>query len=232
MQVLKKIIIILVAVFLVVMLLVSFFIVENGSKLSPPPSYTLYPGEVTSYQGESLDSINTYLQELRAHPDVSIKGVQNINQSTYRLTINDLVNHSLSLTYADIVNNFTLQNQVATLDCVEGWSVNCLWQGVLISDLLKEAGASSNATTLIFTASDGYTTAIPLNYAIQNNIILAYKMNNVTLPAAAGFPLNLILPNQYGYKWIMWVTKIDVSNDSSYLGYWETRGYPNNATIS
>ena len=57
-------------------------------------------------------------------------------------------------------------------------------------------------------------------------------MNNVTLPAAAGFPFMLVPQNQYGYKWIKWVTQIDVSNDSSYLGYWESRGYPNNATVS
>jgi hypothetical protein len=42
----------------------------------------------------------------------------------------------------------------------------------------------------------------------------------------------LVAQNQYGYKWIKWVTEIDVSNDSSYLGYWESRGYPNNATVT
>ena len=101
-----------------------------------------------------------------------------------------------------------------------------------MSDLLKGAGVSPSATTLIFSASDGYTTELPINYVMQNNIFLAYKMNNVTLTAAAGWPLMLIVPNQYGYKWIKWVTQIDVSNDTNYLGYWESRGYPNDATIS
>jgi DMSO/TMAO reductase YedYZ molybdopterin-dependent catalytic subunit len=107
-----------------------------------------------------------------------------------------------------------------------------LWQGIPIQDLLQEAGASPNATTLIFYASDGYTTELPISYVVQNNLILAYKVNNVTLPAAAGFPLTLVAQNQYGYKWIKWITRIDVSNDSSYLGYWESRGYPNNATVN
>jgi DMSO/TMAO reductase YedYZ molybdopterin-dependent catalytic subunit len=101
-----------------------------------------------------------------------------------------------------------------------------------VNDLIKEAGVSPNANTLIFTASDGYTTSLPLDYVVQNNLILAYKMNNVTLTNAAGWPLMLIPSNQYGYKWIRWVTQIDVSNDSSYLGYWESWGYPNNATIT
>src|SRR5208337_2978976 len=76
-----------------------------------------------------------------------------------------------------------------------------------------------------------YTTALPLSYVVQNNLILAYKVNNVTLPAPAGFPLALVAQSQYGYKWIKWITEIDVSNDSSYLGYWESQGYPNNATV-
>ncbi len=178
-----------------------------------------------------MTPIYMFLDDVAQHPDVAIEGTQNLDQSTYRLTITGLVNQPVEYTYSDVVNNFTSYQNVATLLCVEGWSVTCLWQGVLVSDLIKEAGVSPKATTLIFSASDGYTTALPLNYIEQNNITLAYKMNNVTLPAAAGFPFVLVPPDQYGYKWIKWVTQIDVSNDSSYLGYWESRGYPNNATI-
>ena len=106
-----------------------------------------------------------------------------------------------------------------------------LWQGVLINDLLKKQAPAQMRQPSSSTASDGYTTALPLDYVVQNNLILAYKVNNVTLPATAGFPLMLIAQNQYGYKWIKWITSINVSNDSSYLGYWESQGYPNNATV-
>ncbi len=219
----------LITVLLFVILIVALFIVQEVSKPSPPPS--LYPGEVTQYQGQNLTSINAFLEDINQHPDVAIDGTQHINQTTYHLTVTGLVNNTLELTYDDLVNNFQSYQQVGKLLCVEGWSVTMLWQGVPINDLLKEAGASPNATTLIFSASDGYTTALPLDYVVQNNLILAYKVNNVTLPAAAGFPLSLVAQNQYGYKWIKWVTEIDVSNDSSYLGYWESHGYPNNATV-
>lgn len=210
------------------------------TEISPSPSPTptpttipvLYPGEVTQYQGQNLTSVSVFLEELIQHPDVSIGGVQNIVQANYRLSITDLVNQTLDYTYSDIVNNFTEYEKVATLPCVEGWSVTMLWQGVRLNDLLQKAGVNPNATTLIFTASDGYTTALQLNYITQNNIILAYKMNNVTLPTAAGWPFILVAQNEYGYKWIMWVTQIDVSSNSGYLGYWESQGYPNDATVS
>jgi DMSO/TMAO reductase YedYZ molybdopterin-dependent catalytic subunit len=195
------------------------------------PTPFLYPGEVTQYQGQDLTPITDFIEDLVQHPDVSIAGTQYINQATYRLNVTGLVNNTLEYTYDDVVNNHTAYQKVVTLTCVEGWSATILWQGVLVNDLLKEAGVSPNATVVIFHASDGYTTALPLDYIVQNNITLAYKMNNVTLTAQIGWPLMLVAQNQYGYKWIMWVTEIDVSNDTNYLGYWESRGYPNNATL-
>ncbi|MGA3060604.1 MAG: molybdopterin-dependent oxidoreductase [Candidatus Bathyarchaeia archaeon] len=240
--------IVLIAVLLVIILIVSLFIAQNISKPSPTttssptptalsaptptPILSLYPGEVTQYQEQRLTTITDFLDDIDQHPDVAIEGTQYINPATYNLTITGLVNKTVQYSYDDVVNNFTAYQQVATLLCVEGWSVTMLWQGVSVNDLLQAAGASPNATTVIFSASDGYSTELPLNYIVQNNLILAYKLNNVTLPAAAGFPFALVAQNQYGYKWIKWVTEIDVSNDSSYLGYWESRGYPNNATVS
>ena len=256
MQVLKQHkYIVLIVILLVAITLVSLFIIQYPSKPSltptpspsatlasptpsqtstptPTPSSTLYLGEVTQYQGQGLAPISLYIEEVIQHPDVSIHGTQNLNQSTYRLAVSGLVNQPESYTYEDVVNGFQSYQQVSTLLCVEGWGVRMLWQGVRVSDLIQKAGVSPNATTLIFSASDGYTTAVPLDYINQNNIILAYKMNNVTLPAVAGWPFMLIAQNQYGYKWIKWITGIEVSNNSGYLGYWESRGYPNNATIS
>src|SRR5208283_2942753 len=121
---------------------------------TPVPTSSLYPGEVTQYQDQILTPISVFIEDLVQHPDVSIDGTQYINQSTYRLTVTGLVNQTLEYTYDDVVNNFTSYQQVGTLLCVEGWSVTMLWQGVLVSDLLKEAGVSPNATTLIFYASD------------------------------------------------------------------------------
>ena len=201
------------------------------TSISPVATPSLYPGEVTQYQGYSLNSITDFIDDIIQHPDVAIKGTQNINRSTYNLTVTGLVNNTLEYTYSDVIDNFPSDQQVITLLCVEGWSVVCLYEGVPVYDLLQAAGISPNATTIIFYASDGYSTALPLNYIVQNNIILAYKINNVTLPSTLGFPFMLIATNQYGYKWIKWVTEIDASNNSSYLGYWESRGYPNNATI-
>ncbi len=106
-----------------------------------------------------------------------------------------------------------------------------LWEGVLVKDLLQEAGVNSNANTVIFYAYDGYSTSLPLNYILNNSIILAHKIDGVTMTPQKGFPFQLAAENQYGYKWIKWVTEIELSDDANYTGYWESRGYPNDATI-
>jgi DMSO/TMAO reductase YedYZ molybdopterin-dependent catalytic subunit len=209
----------------------SIPIFRPPSTSQPSSAPGLLPGEVGSYQGQNLTPVSVYIQYLISHPDVAIAGAQSINRETYRLAITGLVNNSIDYTYDAVINNFNSSLQVGTLPCVEGWSVTLLWQGVPITDLLKQAGVSSNANTLIFIASDGYSSSLPLEYVTQNNIMIAYKMNNLTFTDQTGWPFFLVAQNQYGYKWVEWLTEINVSNNSNYLGYWESRGYPNNATV-
>ncbi len=207
------------AVIIVILLLTTLAIY-----LQYPSPKTLYPTEIRQYQGQNLSSINDVYEN-------KINGTQYINQTTYRLAVTGLVNKTIQSTYDEVVNNHQSYQQVVTLYCVEGWNAKILWEGILVKDLLAEAGVSPNATVVIFHASDGYTTALPMSYIIQNNIMIAYKMNGVTLTPQIGWPFMLVAQSQYGYKWIKWLTQIEASNDTTYLGYWETRGYPNNATI-
>ncbi len=185
---------------------------------------TLYPSEVREYQGQDLSSIGNIKNN-------AIAGIQHINVSTYHLNVTGMVNQTLSLKYDEVLSDFAAYQKVVTLYCVEGWSAKILWQGFLVKDLLAQAGADPNASTVIFKASDGYSTALPIQYLKDKNILIAYKMNNVTLPPESGFPFQLVAESQYGYKWIKWLTSIEVSNDNGYLGSWESRGFPNNATV-
>jgi DMSO/TMAO reductase YedYZ molybdopterin-dependent catalytic subunit len=199
---------------------------------APTPAPSFLPDETSQYENQTLTPIDAYLRYLKAHPDVAIKGTQYIDNATYKLTITGLVNNPANYTYGEVVNlNLTLQ--VATLPCIEGWSVTLLWQGIPVTELLEHAGGiSPDANTVIFYASDGYSSSLPLDYIKENNIMIAYKMNNVTLTPQTGWPFFLVAKDQYGYKWVEWITEINVSNDSNYRGYWESRGYPNNATVS
>jgi len=181
--------------------------------------------EVQDYNGEKLSSIYDFREN-------SIKGPQYIDRTTYILTISGLVNNQTSYTYNETILSFQNYKKVITLHCVEGWSVKILWEGILIEDLIKESIPLESANTIIFHAYDGYTTSLPLDYIIDNKILLAFKMNNVTLPAERGWPFQLVAESKWGYKWIKWVIEIELSNNPNYKGYWERRGYSNNADLN
>jgi DMSO/TMAO reductase YedYZ molybdopterin-dependent catalytic subunit len=190
---------------------------------SAPPPTSLGTVEINSYKGKRLDAVN-------AEPENSIKGPQHVDVKTYRLAVTGLVKTPLSLAYDQVLALPAFQ-KVTTLNCVEGWSVTYLWQGVLLKDVLTKAGYDRNARIVIFHCYDGYSTSLPLDFLVNKNILLAYRMNGVAMPPERGFPFQLVAENQLGYKWAKWVTGIEVSDDTSYRGYWEQRGYDNSATI-
>jgi len=184
----------------------------------------LKPVEVRDYQGEKLSSINEFREN-------SIKGPQQVGVESYRLKVSGLVEDPRAYTYDEVISNYQSYEKVVTLDCVEGWSVTILWKGLLIKDLLAEAKPLSNARVVIFHAYDGYTTSLPIEYIMYNDIIIAYKMNGVTIPPERGFPFELVAESKWGYKWIKWITEIELSDDVNYRGYWEQRGYSNSGDL-
>jgi DMSO/TMAO reductase YedYZ molybdopterin-dependent catalytic subunit len=142
------------------------------------------------------------------------------------------VRNPRSYTYGEVVNGHQSYQKVVELDCVDGWSVTILWRGVLVRDLINEAGALPNAKVVIFRAYDGYTTSFPIDYFMNNTLMMAYNVNNITLPAQSGWPFQLVAESKWGYKWIKWITEIQLSNDTTYRGYWESRGYSNSGDRS
>jgi DMSO/TMAO reductase YedYZ molybdopterin-dependent catalytic subunit len=179
--------------------------------------------EVTEYEGKDLSSIADFREN-------SIKGPQYIDIDSYRLKIDGLVEKSAELTYEEVLDNKQYKKLV-TLNCVEGWSVDILWQGVLLKDIFAEVGVKEGAKTVIFYAVDGYSTSLPLQTILDRNMMIAYKMNDVVLPPERGFPFQLVAEDKLGYKWIKWITRIELSDDVNYRGYWEQRGFSNDAAI-
>jgi DMSO/TMAO reductase YedYZ molybdopterin-dependent catalytic subunit len=180
--------------------------------------------EVTEYQGQRLSSISEFREN-------SIKGPQTVNVTGYRLRVTGLVETPLEYTYGEVLEGFTAQEKVVTLNCVEGWSATVLWEGISIMELVDQAGSRGDAVTVIFHAEDGYTTSLPLEYIEENDLILAYKINGVTLPEENGFPFQLVAESKWGYKWCRWVVELEFSDDADYEGFWEERGYSKSADL-
>jgi DMSO/TMAO reductase YedYZ molybdopterin-dependent catalytic subunit len=181
--------------------------------------------EVKEYQGENLSSVNDFQEN-------SIKGPQQVDINKYQLKVTGLVEKPASYTYDEVIKNYTNYKKVVTLNCVEGWSVKILWEGFLVKDLLAQAKPLPEAKVVIFHAYDGYTTSFPIEYITDNNILMAYKMNDIAIPPERGFPFELVAESKWGYKWIKWVTEIELSDNVNYRGYWESQGYSNEGDLN
>jgi len=179
--------------------------------------------EIREYEGARLDPTI-------GPRDNSIKGIQNVNIETYSLKITGLVDKPVDLKYQDVLGLDPYERKI-TLYCVEGWDATILWKGVLLEDLINISGMSPEANTVIFHAVDGYTTSLPLETIIDNELILAYSANGLELPPEMGYPFIVVAEDKLGYKWARWVSEIELSDDENYRGFWEQRGYSNEADI-
>jgi len=129
------------------------------------------------------------------------------------------------------------KDQYTTLECVSNTIYppgalisNAKWTGVHLADLLNEAAVTPDAKYVVFHCADGYSVGIPLDRAMSPGAMLAYKMNDQLLPSGHGFPLRAIVPGIYGMMNAKWIQEIEVV-DRVYLGYWQERGWSNDAKI-
>lgn len=176
-------------------------------------------GELREYEGARLDPAI-------GPRDNSILGIQTVSLTGYVLKIDGLVGEVRDLSYEE-VTAFPSDTRLYTLYCVEGWDATLLWKGIPLKDLLSSSEVKAEAKTVIFHSVDGYTTSLPLAEILEKNLMLAYEANGLPIPASMGFPFILVAEDKWGYKWARWINRIELSSDTDYEGYWESRGYDN-----
>ena len=146
------------------------------------------------------------------------------SDADYRLAIDGLVDHPLELTLAQLQARPST-TLVRAFQCVTGWRVpDVRWTGVLLSDLLDQAGVQPGARALRFGSFDGaYTESLTLDEARRPDVMVAYQMGGKPLSREHGGPARLYVAPMYGYKSIKWLSHIQVV-DRVEPGYWETEG--------
>jgi DMSO/TMAO reductase YedYZ molybdopterin-dependent catalytic subunit len=156
--------------------------------------------------------------------------------SEWSLALGGMVANPKSYGLSDLQRLPKVQ-QYSTFVCVSnlvngGLISNAQWGGVRLSDLFADAGGvSPGANYVVFHSVDGYTVGIPITKALEPESMIAYEMNGVALPQRHGYPLRAVVPGLYGMMSAKWVKQVELS-DSVYLGYWQTRGWSNDATVN
>jgi DMSO/TMAO reductase YedYZ molybdopterin-dependent catalytic subunit len=154
----------------------------------------------------------------------------------YRLEVGGLVAKPLSLSI-DEIRALPSRTQITRHDCVEGWSAIGKWKGARLSALLEKAQPSSAVKYVVFHCADSleqggdpYYESIDMDDAYHEQTLLAYELNDSSLPIENGAPLRLRVERQLGYKMAKYVMRVELVDTFDSVGggrggYWEDRGY-------
>jgi DMSO/TMAO reductase YedYZ molybdopterin-dependent catalytic subunit len=127
-------------------------------------------------------------------------------------------------TWAEI-NALRQTELVRDIHCVTTWSkFDTRWSGVLIDDLLDDAGIDPPTPYVLAHSFDGYATNVPLADLVQGKAMVALRYDGAPLAADHGGPARLLVPHLYFWKSAKWVKGLQFTSRDE-AGFWELRGY-------
>lgn len=104
---------------------------------------------------------------------------------------------------------------------------NVTWAGARLKDILKKAGVKSGSVDVSFDGLDkgplpgvpDFVKSLPVDKAMEDDIIVAYELNGRPLPMLNGFPARLIVPGWYATYWVKCLSEVTVLN-KPFEGFW------------
>jgi DMSO/TMAO reductase YedYZ molybdopterin-dependent catalytic subunit len=160
-----------------------------------------------------------------------------VNIDNWKLSITGMVDHPLEFTFEELLAMPMVERDV-TLSCVSnevgGTLVgNARWQGVVLPDLLDQAGIQAGAAQIVGRSVDGFTVGFPTERAFDGRTaIVAVGMNGEPLPVNHGFPARLVIAGLYGYvSATKWLSEIELTTWDAFDAYWVPRGWAKKAPI-
>jgi len=112
------------------------------------------------------------------------------------------------------------------IHCVTAWSkLNTAWEGVLIDDILADAGIGELPTPYMLAHSfDGYSTNVPAKDLTVGRAMVALRYERKPLSPDHGGPARLLVPHLYFWKSAKWINGLQFTRKDE-PGFWELRGY-------
>jgi len=163
-----------------------------------------------------------------------------LDASNWTLTIDgESVSKQKTYTLAELKSKFKQYTYQLTIECAGNgrnefdppakgnqWTlgaVHCAsWTGIRLKDLLNDVGIKSNAVYIGFHAVDEHLSkdpkkepisrGCPMSKAMQDETLLAFKMNGKDIPMVHGFPLRLVAGGWPASVSGKWVNRISIRN--------------------
>lgn len=123
------------------------------------------------------------------------------------------------------------QKVTTDLHCVTRWSkFDTTWEGVMFRDFVNLFNVKPDARYVIAHCDYGYTTNLPLETMLDDDVMLAYKYEDKWLKdpdmMEHGGPVRTLVPKRYLWKSAKFLRALEFSPVDK-PGFWEQGGYHN-----
>jgi DMSO/TMAO reductase YedYZ molybdopterin-dependent catalytic subunit len=172
---------------------------------------------------------------VRNWPVLDLGDAPAVERADWRLSIGGLVANPLELGFDDLLA-LPQTDDVSDFHCVTTWSrFDNRWRGVRFRDLAELVVPDERARFVTTTGYDvlpgsdvPYTTNLPLERAVEDDVLLVHTWEGEPLPREHGGPVRMITPKLYAWKGAKWIRRIEFLAEDR-PGFWEVRGYSNTA---
>jgi DMSO/TMAO reductase YedYZ molybdopterin-dependent catalytic subunit len=173
--------------------------------------------------------------EVKNWPVLDLGEQPAIALDAWKLDVGGLVENPFTLTWKQLLA-LPQVDDVSDFHCVTTWSrYNNHWRGVRFRTIAEMAVPKDDAHFIRCTGYDfmpgtfiPYTVNLPLNRALDDDVLLVHTWEGKPLPREHGGPLRMITPKLYAWKGAKWIRKIEFLAEDQ-KGFWEVRGYSNSA---
>ena len=161
-------------------------------------------------------------------PVLHVGDVPKIDPKTYRLAFTGLLENPFEIS-CDELRALPSTEYRGDIHCVTRWSKkDTVWRGTLFRTLVERARPLATATYAIQYADNDYTTNLPLAAMLDDDVLVAWEFDGQPIEPIHGGPVRMFVPKLYFWKSSKWINRVDFT-DHDVKGFWETRGYHNEA---
>jgi DMSO/TMAO reductase YedYZ molybdopterin-dependent catalytic subunit len=175
-----------------------------------------------------------------------------VDLSEWSLRVEGNVERPLRLSMSDLLSNYKPVSVTAVNQCSgnsrsyfqprvpggqwgNGAMGNAVWTGVKLNELLNSAGVKKDSVMVQFQGldrgkgpeglgSNAFLKSLELSNPVLEECVLAYAMNDETLPMLNGFPLRLVVPGYFATYWVKalsWIRVLEKPDEN----FWMKTGY-------
>lgn len=151
-----------------------------------------------------------------------------VSPASWSLRLFGLVEQELEFNWTTF-NALPQVERTTDFHCVTRWSqLDMNWKGVLAQELIRRVRPLERAGFVTLHGADEYTTNLPIDALLDDDVILAHSVLAQPLTPEHGGPVRLVVPKRYAWKSAKWLTGIEFHEEDR-PGFWEVRGYHNDA---